>query len=72
MSLWMQSEGDPLVLTWTLLPGLDLVVFRLAGRLSIHYVLGPPGEEIVIRTREEAELEDCRAIWRLSFTRGEA
>ena len=70
--MWVKTDGDPLMIHWSLLPGLELVVFRLGGRLDIYYMLGEDENEWVLRASNREEMELCRERWGLAFTHGEA
>jgi hypothetical protein len=68
----MKATGKPLMHRWLLLPGLELSVFRLAGQIGIHYVLGDPDNEWVLQANNPREMERSRERWGLAFTYGQA
>jgi hypothetical protein len=72
MSMWVKSDGEPLLLRWDVLFGIELVVFRLGGRLDIFYMLGCDENEWVLRTDNAEDLAIYRARLGFAFTRGEA
>jgi hypothetical protein len=70
--LWIKATGKPLTIRWVLLPGLDLVVFRLGGRLDVYYTLGEDEKEWVLRASNREEMVLSRERWGFAFTVGEA
>lgn len=54
------------------MPGLDLVVSRLNGRLDVYYLVGEDEKEMVLRARNQRELAFAREHWHLAFTHGTA
>jgi hypothetical protein len=72
MHMWVAADGELLVIRWTLLPGLELVVFRLGGRLDVYYTLGEDERKAVLRANSREEVALCRERWGLAFTHGEA
>ena len=41
MGVWIEATGEPLCLQWAILPGLELVVSRLCGKINVGHMLGP-------------------------------
>ncbi|MDC3955484.1 hypothetical protein [Polyangium jinanense] len=71
MSVWIEASGEPLCLHWTILPGLELVVSRLFGKITVGYMLGTDGDEVLLRARRD-DMERSRELFHLAFTWGEA
>lgn len=71
MSVWLEASGEPLCLHWPILPGLELVVSRLFGRITVGYMLGTDNDVILLRARQD-DMERSRELFYLAFTWGEA
>ncbi|MDI1479530.1 hypothetical protein [Polyangium sp. y55x31] len=51
--------------------GLELVVSRLGGRITVGYMLGSDNDVILLRARQD-DMERSRDLFHLAFTWGEA
>ncbi|MRG93815.1 hypothetical protein [Polyangium spumosum] len=71
MSVWIEAAGDALCLYWPILPGLELVVSRIGGKITVAYMLGEEGDEIMLRARQD-DMERGRELFHLAFTWGQA
>jgi len=71
MSVWLEASGEALCLYWPIFPGVELVVSRLGGRITVGYMLGKEGDEILLRARQD-DMERSRALFHLAFTWGQA
>ncbi|MDI3281800.1 hypothetical protein [Polyangium sp. 15x6] len=71
MSVWIEASGEPLCLHWTILPGLELVVSRLFGTITVGYMLGTGRDQVLLRARQY-DMERSRELFHLAFTWGEA
>jgi hypothetical protein len=71
MSIWLEAEGEPVLFKWNVMPGLEVIVSRIAGRLAVGYMLGADGDELFLHAKQ-TQMERSRQVFGLAFTYGQA